>query len=99
MTEKFTYEALPMRVVFEVGAIGQLADELEHLGLGKVLVLSTPGHRGLGDRAADLLGSRSVGVFSGAKMHVPVATARAATQAATDAGADSCVAILSLIHI
>lgn len=43
----FTYEALPMRVLFGAGSLGQLPQEAERLGLRRLLVLSTPGRRPL----------------------------------------------------
>jgi maleylacetate reductase len=58
-----------------------------------VLVLSTPGQRGLADRATALLGPLAVGVFAGARMHVPVATVDAAIEAALAVDADGCVAV------
>jgi maleylacetate reductase len=93
MDKQFVYEALPMRVLFGVGSLQRLPEEAEQLGLASVLVLCTPGHQDLGARAAELLGARSVGVFAGARMHVPVETADAAARAAKDAAADGCVAI------
>lgn len=89
----FTYEALPMRVVFGAGRLAELPAEVDRLGLRRVLVLSTPGQSGLAARAADLLGGRTAGTFTQARMHVPTATARAARDAATAAGAQGCVAI------
>ena len=48
----FTYDALPIRVVFGAGTLTQLPDEAGRLGLAHVLVLSTPGQRALGQRVA-----------------------------------------------
>jgi maleylacetate reductase len=93
LTEQFVYDALPMRVVFGVDSVQRLADEVEHLGLTRVLVLCTPGHRELGEHASALLGEHGAGVFAGARMHVPVESANAAAQAATEVAADGCVAI------
>jgi maleylacetate reductase len=91
MTRDFTYEALPMRVVFGAGAIDRLAAEVDGLGLKRLLVLSTPGQRLLAERVATLLGRAAIDIFDGARMHVPVEVVDAATKAAT--GADGCVAI------
>ncbi|WP_042378472.1 maleylacetate reductase [Streptacidiphilus melanogenes] len=82
-----------MRVVFGPGALGSLREETDRLGLRRVLVLCTPGQRALADRATALLGERAVGVFAGARMHVPVATVAAAAEAARAAEADGCVAV------
>ncbi|MFK0159932.1 maleylacetate reductase [Streptomyces sp. NPDC090493] len=89
----FTFEALPMRVVFGTGSLSQLAQEAERLGLKRLLVLSTPEQRALAEQAAILLGDACVGLFTGARMHVPVEVAEAARQAAREAGADGCLAI------
>ncbi|GAB3861773.1 maleylacetate reductase [Nocardioides maradonensis] len=88
----FTYEALPMRVVFGPGSLARLGEEVDRLGLSRVLVLSTPGQRALGDRAAALLGDRCVGVHDQARMHVPVATVDEAMAVADELGADGFVA-------
>ncbi|MFF4354073.1 maleylacetate reductase [Streptomyces sp. NPDC001530] len=89
----FTYEAQPMRVVFGVGSLGQLPQEAERLGLRRLLVLSTPGQCVLAEHAAGLLGDACVGLFTEARMHVPVEVAEAARMAARDTGADGCLAI------
>jgi maleylacetate reductase len=89
----FTYEALPMRVVFGAGSLRQLREEADRLGLRRLLVLSTPDQRALAGQAATLLGNACAGMFAEARMHVPVQVAEAARAAACDAGADGCLAI------
>ncbi|MFE3779133.1 iron-containing alcohol dehydrogenase, partial [Amycolatopsis sp. NPDC059090] len=88
MMDSFTYEALPMRVVFGSGALSRIAEETDRLGLRRVLVLSTPEQRDLADRVAAVLGDRAAGVFDQARPHVPVPTVAAATRAAPQARAD-----------
>ena len=39
MIGSFTYEALPMRVVFGAGSLARLPEEVAALGLTRVLVL------------------------------------------------------------
>jgi len=90
---RFTYTALPGRVVFGLGVLASLPDEVTLLGAKRALVLCTPGHKALGQRAADLLGERAVGIFARAVMHVPSETANAAVELASSSGADLCVAI------
>ncbi|GII64866.1 maleylacetate reductase [Sphaerisporangium krabiense] len=92
MTDAFTYEALPMRVVFGAGSVARLPEEAERIGARRLLVLSTPEQRGLADRVAGLLGERAVGVFDRARMHVPVETVAAAEQVAAGLAVDGCVA-------
>ena len=89
----FAYEALPGRVVFGVGSLDRLAEEVERLGVAKALVLSTPQQREQAEDVAARLGARSAGVFDKAEMHVPVEVARAARDEAKRLGADACVAV------
>lgn len=93
MNAPFFYEALPMRVSFGAGYRSKLADEVNKLGLKRVLVLSTEFQRDLAQEISDSLGDLSVGVFAKAEMHVPIETARDAQRFATDAGADGCIAV------
>ncbi len=89
----FTYDALPIRVVFGTGTFAQLADEVARLSLANVLVLSTPGQRALGTRAVDLLRTRAAGLHAHAKMHVPADVAAAAVAEATRTNADGVVVV------
>jgi maleylacetate reductase len=82
-----------MRVVFGSGAVERVAEEVDRLGLGRVLVLSTPRQIALAARVTDLLGERAAATFDGARMHVPVATVAAAESVAAEVGADGCLAI------
>ncbi|MBM7519599.1 maleylacetate reductase [Nocardioides nitrophenolicus] len=89
----FVHDSLPMRVVFGTGALDRVADEVDRLGLRRVLVLSTPRQGALADRVTGLLGERAAGTYDGARMHVPVATVAAAREVAEELGADGCLAI------
>ncbi len=90
--ESFVHETRAARVVFGPGSRQQLPHELDALGLRRVLVLTTPEQRGLGEQVTALIGERSAGVYGGAVMHVPVESARAGVAAAKEAGADGCIA-------
>ena len=93
MMRKFLYEALPCRVIFGVGSLEMLSEEVERLRARRALVLSTPE---LADQArliAERLGEKSAGVFAKAVMHVPIETAEAARDEAKRLGADCCVAV------
>ncbi|EWY38327.1 Maleylacetate reductase [Skermanella stibiiresistens SB22] len=92
-TAPFIHQSLPGRVVFGPGSLAHLPAEAERLGLRRVLVLSTPGQRGLAEEAARLLGDAAAGVHDRAVMHVPAETARAAFARVADLRADGCVAI------
>jgi alcohol dehydrogenase class IV len=89
----FTYEALPGRVIFGVGSLEQVAQEVDRLGASRALVLSTPGQRHLAETVADRLGERAVGIYDRAVMHVPVETAEEAREEARRLRADCCVAV------
>jgi maleylacetate reductase len=93
MIRPFTYEALPMRVVFGAGCLAKLPDEVEGLGLTRVLVLCSPEQEDTGRAVAAALGERAAGVLAEARMHVPIEVARRARQRAAELGADGCVAV------
>jgi maleylacetate reductase len=90
--DEFVHQSLPMRVVFGAGSSARLGEEVERLGLGRVLVLCTPEQEPLARRLADGLGPRAAGVYPHARMHVPVEVAARARAAAAELGADGCVA-------
>lgn len=89
----FVYVSAPTRVVFGIGALSSLSEEIRHLGATRALVLSTPEQRADAESVAARLGKRAVGVFDQAVMHVPIETARAAREEARRLGADCAVAI------
>ena len=91
--QDFTFNALPWRIVFGAGSLQKLPHELKSLGLNDVLVLSTAGHRDLGQRVCDLLGEKAVGLFAEARMHVPAETLEAATEIARSTNAKCTVSI------
>jgi len=90
---RFAFDSRAQRVLFGTGALAQVGAELEAMGAHKALVLCTPPQRAQAQQVVDLLGSRAVGIFDGAVMHVPMAVAREARDAAQRAGADCAVAI------
>jgi len=89
----FVYVAQPSRVVFGIGALVHLEREIDLLGARRALVLSTPEQAPEADALARRLGSRAVGVFARAVMHVPIECARAAREKARELGADCAIAI------
>ena len=81
---RFTFDALPTRVVFGAGSFGQLSEEVDRLEAKRVLLVGTHGRAGLLERARDLLGRRVAEVFDQAEMHAPADVAdRARIQAET----------------
>lgn len=93
MSTPFFYDALPMRVSFGAGYRSKLADEVNQLGLKRVLVLATEFQKDLAQEISDSLGELSVGVYAKAEMHVPDETAQDAQRFATETGADGCIAV------
>ncbi len=90
--QRFVHTALPARVVFGRGSSGTLAQEVQQLGLKRVLVLSTPGKAALAQRLAKQLGPLAAGIHPHAVMHVPAAVVDVALQAVAAAQADGIVA-------
>jgi maleylacetate reductase len=93
MIRPFTYQALPMRVVFGAGSLAGLPDEVDRLGLERVLVLCSPEQEATGHAVAAALGRHAAGVLPEARMHVPIEVAHRARQVAAELGADGCVAV------
>jgi maleylacetate reductase len=89
----FIFAGLPSRVVFGDGTLGEVGAEIERLGRGRALVVSTRGHAGAAERLAADLGGLAAGVFAGAVMHTPVEATAAAVEAYGAAGADCVVAL------
>jgi len=93
MSPPFVYEALASRVVFGVGSLQKLPEEVDKLGAARALVLCTPEQRAIGADVVVMLGARSAGVFDDAVMHVPAEVAEAAREKARGLHVDCCVAI------
>ena len=91
--KEFVYIGRPQRVVFGAGSLRHLGREIEAFGARKALVLSSPEQRPDAAKVVALLGSRAVGIFDRAIMHVPIETARDARETARSLGADCAVAI------
>ena len=89
----FIYQGLASRVVFGLGKLDTLAEEIERLGASRALILTTPEQCHLGERVAAILGARCAGIYPKAVMHVPLEVAQAAREEAARLGADCCVAI------
>jgi maleylacetate reductase len=93
MPQPFVYQVSPMRVVFGVGTIARLADELERLGVRRALVVASRRQQAeLGDLAG-LTGGRVAGLFEGAIVHTPVGVTEQAMQAVRELKPDGVVAI------
>jgi len=89
----FTYDALPGRVVFGVGSLERLPEEIEHAGLKRILLVVDPETKPIAERLEAQLGERAVGVFADVLQHVPADSAHAATEAAVGSEADCVVTV------
>jgi len=70
--KSFTYEALPGRVVFGVGASREkLAEEVVRLGAERVLLVVTEREKEFAEELAAPLGDRVVGVFTNVRPTSP----------------------------
>jgi maleylacetate reductase len=87
------YEILPSRVIFGVGCLAKLPEEIDRLGASRVLVLSTPRQRETGLEIAKRLGARAAGLFDRAAMHIPIEIAQEAREKARRMSADCFVAV------
>ena len=67
----FTYDMLPSRVVFGVGCLDKLPEEIERLGASRALVLSTPEQREAGQQMVDRLGARVFQAVAARMIHCP----------------------------
>ena len=86
----FVYEALPGRVVFGVGSVEHLGEEVDRLGARRVLAIA--GKRAI-DGLVERLGGRWAASFTDVQQHVPVEAAARAVAAAATADADCLVAM------
>ncbi len=94
MTLDFIWSALPSRVVFAPGALLQAGDEVDRLGVSRVLLIG--GGAATSDALARLsavLGARVVGKVADAAQHVPAQMADAAVATARDTRADVVVTL------
>jgi maleylacetate reductase len=89
----FTYDALPGRVVFAVGAVDRVADEVARLGSERVLVITDANAKATAEAIGERLGSRLAAMFADVRQHVPEELAAAARAAAADVDADGLVTV------
>ena len=87
----FVYNPPAVRVIFGIGAIDRLAEEVQRLGARRVLLLTTPSKRHEAEEAARRLGPLAAGVYAEAAMQVPIEKARTVREMAERLDADCCV--------
>jgi maleylacetate reductase len=90
---RFTYDALPSRVIFGVGAIGQVVPEIDRLQVIRVLTIHGRSEGPIASRVSRVLGTRAVGVINEVALHVPLDVAEAGRRRARELSADALLAI------
>lgn len=91
--DAFVYNPLPGRVVFGAGTRKNIGDELALLKRNRAFILSTPQQTADAEAVRAELGSRAVGMFSGAAMHTPVDVTERALQELRASTADVLIAV------
>src|SRR5438876_1020130 len=89
----FVYDQPAARVIFGMGSLDRLPEEVQRLGAHRAIVLSTPEQRSDAEEASRRLGDMAAAIFAEAVMHVPIETARAARDVAKRLDADCYVGI------
>ena len=85
---RFTYEALPGRIVFGAGRRAEIGAEVERLGATRVFLISDGQAKAIADELAGTLGALVVARWDEVVQHVPVELADRARAAVAEAGAD-----------
>lgn len=93
MPEPFLHVGLPSRVVLAPGALDRVPDEVDLLGIGKVLLIATEAVQEAAGRLEDALGDRLAGRIGEVRQHVPLERADAARARATQVRATGIVAL------
>jgi maleylacetate reductase len=89
----FVHEQLPGRVVFGPGTFARLAEEVDRLGVTRVLLISDAAAKTTSDEAAEALGERVAARISEVHQHVPAEDAARVGATAREAGVDGLVTI------
>jgi maleylacetate reductase len=84
----FVFAGITTRVIFGRGTLAKARAEVERLGHGKALVLSTPQQEAQARALCPQLGDICAGVFAGAVMHTPVEVTEKAVQIGGSGGRD-----------
>lgn len=82
----------PARIVFGLGTLDAVADEIAGQGASRALILATPFQKADAQALAATLGDKAVGVFAEAAMHTPVEVTEQAMALYARTNADCVVA-------
>ncbi|MFZ1063569.1 MAG: maleylacetate reductase [Acidimicrobiales bacterium] len=91
--EAFVYDALAGRVVFGAGRRREIGDEVDRLGLERVLLIADGFDLDRAHEIEHVLGERCVGLFTNVAQHVPLALAQDVRDLATTTGAQGTVTL------
>lgn len=89
----FTYDALPGRVIFGVGAVKRVSAEVERLGHERVLLIHDPSSQDVAKEIAVRLRGLVAGEFTDIRQHTPIAAVEAARRVAKEVQADCVLTI------
>lgn len=92
-SREFSYRLRDVHVVFGTGTLTQLRDVVAGLGLGRVLLVTTPGRGSTAAAALAVLGDLAATAFDEAAPHVPAAVVADAVRAVERVQPDGAVAI------
>src|SRR3712207_1812120 len=87
------YNATPPRIVFGIGAVERVDEEVERVGARRALVVSTSGRSTMAERIVERLGTRCVDLLPEAVSQVPIELAIRGRARAQEIGADCLVSI------
>lgn len=90
---EFVYEAMPCRVVFAPGGLARVPGEVERLGIGRALIVTTPSQQSAASAVERALGRRAAGLTDRVAMHVPIEVARSGRATAERLAADGLIAL------
>jgi maleylacetate reductase len=89
----FVHESLPRRIVFGIGAVERVGDEVADLGSERVLLVADGNAAAIADGIAAQLGARLAARVGEVQQHVPEQRAAEARKVAADVGADGIVSV------
>jgi maleylacetate reductase len=91
--QPFVHTTLPSRVVFGVGAVAQIAEEVSALGITMVFLIADGAAAAFADEIAASLGEALAARWGDVVQHVPVELAARAREAVDLCGADGVVCV------
>lgn len=93
MMDQFTYDPNPGRVIFGLGESGNLAAEVDRLGITRAMIVTSSRRRGLAEQLGAPLGDALAAIHAEARPHVPIGDAEAARAAARKRRIDGVVGV------